>query len=103
MGEKLTHKLCTYCILQDYVKSIPIPHNFDPHRYFGEDDDDDGDAEDKSVSSIQQQKNTTSKIQQQSKLSMSWEEKQQLLHQIYDEEKIPAKLLESCSLIDGEN
>ena len=86
------------------MKSIPIPHNFDPHLYFGEDDDDGGDAEDKSVSSIQQQKNTSSKIQQQSKLSMSWEEKQQLLHQIYDEEKIPTKLLESCSLIDeGEN
>ena len=85
------------------MKSIPIPNNFDPHLYFGEDDDDDGDVEDTCVF-IHQQKSTSSKIQRQAKLNMSWEEKQQLLHQIYDEEKIPAELLESCSLIDeGEN
>ena len=78
------------------MKSIPITNDFDPHLYFGEDNDDDGDAKHQSVSTQQVQRN---KIQQQSKLNMSWEEKQQLLHQIYDEEKIPVELLESCSLV----
>jgi hypothetical protein len=57
----------------DYVKSIPIPPDFDPNKYFSED-------EEESESS-----------------SMSWKEKQQLLHQIYDEGKLPADLLSSSS------
>ena len=57
----------------DYVKSIPIPAGFDPSKHFSED-------EDESESS-----------------GMSWEEKQQLLHQIYDEGKLPDYLLTSSS------
>ena len=56
----------------DYVKSILIPKDFDPNKHFSEDED-----ESESV--------------------MSWEEKQQLLHKIYDEGQLPAHLLTSSS------
>mmetsp|Transcript_705 Transcript_705/g.1166 ORF Transcript_705/g.1166 Transcript_705/m.1166 type:complete len:152 (+) Transcript_705:113-568(+) len=56
----------------DYVKSIPIPKDFDPCKHFSEDED-----ESESV--------------------MSWKEKQQLLHKIYDEGQLPAHLLTSSS------
>jgi hypothetical protein len=55
----------------DFVKSIPIPEEFDPSKYFSEDEDDEN--------------------------HMSWEEKQQLLHQIYDEGKFPSHLLPTNS------
>ena len=55
----------------DYVKSIPIPDGFDPSKYFSEDEDDEN--------------------------HLSWEEKQQLLHQIYDEGKLPPHLLSTSS------
>ena len=56
----------------DYVKSIPIPKGFGPAKYFSEDEDDDEN-------------------------DLSWEEKQQLLHQIYDEGKLPPHLLPTSS------
>jgi hypothetical protein len=57
----------------DYVKSIPIPTGFDPNKHFSEDEDDESES------------------------SMSWKEKQQLLHQIYDDGKLPDHLLLSSS------
>ena len=56
----------------DYVKSIPIPKGFDPNKHFSEDE---GESE----------------------RAMSWKEKQQLLHRIYDEGELPADLLTSSS------
>jgi len=56
----------------DYVKSIPIPTGFDPNKHFSEDEDE-------------------------TESGLSWKEKQQLLHQIYDEGKLPAHLLTSSS------
>ena len=57
----------------DYVKSIPIPSGFDPSKHFSEDE-----------------------VESESG-GMSWEEKQQLLHQIYDEGKLPDHLLITSS------
>jgi len=56
----------------DYVKSIPIPTCFDPNKHFSEDEDE-------------------------TESGLSWKEKEQLLHQIYDEGKLPAHLLTSSS------
>ncbi len=57
----------------DYVKSIKIPPGFDPSKHFSEDE------------------------KGESESGMSWKEKQQLLHQIYDEGKLPEHLLISSS------
>mmetsp|Transcript_10923 Transcript_10923/g.15619 ORF Transcript_10923/g.15619 Transcript_10923/m.15619 type:complete len:146 (-) Transcript_10923:386-823(-) len=64
----------------DYVKSIPIPTGFDPNRHFSEDEEDESESS-----------------------GMSWEEKQQLLHQIYDEGKLPDYLLISSSKDKGKD
>ncbi|KAL9181726.1 hypothetical protein ACHAXT_012069 [Thalassiosira profunda] len=61
----------------DYVKSVPLPDGFDPNAYFGGEDEDGEEESD----------------MQQPKLKLNWEEKQNLLHQIYDEGKLPSELL----------
>mmetsp|Transcript_5487 Transcript_5487/g.11213 ORF Transcript_5487/g.11213 Transcript_5487/m.11213 type:complete len:200 (-) Transcript_5487:32-631(-) len=68
----------------DYVRSIPIPPGFDPNEFFGDDnDDDDGGAYANS-----------------SRFSeMSWEQKQELLHRIYDEGEFPSEMLIDCNLV----
>ena len=49
----------------DYVKSIPIPAEFDPNKYFSENEDE-------------------------LENGLSWEEQQRLLQKIYDDGKLPA-------------
>ena len=80
------------------MKSIPIPSDFDPHHYFGEEEYNDnnveGDIENKNEKETIQNKETTNTIQhQQQKPNLSYEEKQQLLFKIYDEGEIPVELL----------
>ena len=67
------------------MKSIPIPAGFDPNKYFGDDDGVD-DKKDKAKHQVEMGKTNVKKL--------SWEEKEQMLYQIYDEGKFPADLLE---------
>mmetsp|Transcript_22187 Transcript_22187/g.47724 ORF Transcript_22187/g.47724 Transcript_22187/m.47724 type:complete len:167 (-) Transcript_22187:275-775(-) len=85
----------------DYVRSIPIPPGFDPNLCFGEDDDDDndqGEIGNKTKATTSHKLGDT----QQSKIKLSWEEKQELLHKIYDEGEIPPRLLTGRSM-DGKD
>jgi len=99
--------------VQDYVKSIPMPPDFDPKVHFGDNDGDEEEEEEEEDNGpngngkikcdekiAQQRRNTTT---QQSKPNLTWEKKRQLLFQIYDEEKIPAELLMGCCSFDGKD
>ena len=79
------------------MKSIPIPSDFDPHHYFGEEEDNDNNVQDDIKNENRKEritKETTNTMQhQQPKPNLSYEEKQQLLFKIYDEGEIPIELL----------
>ncbi len=77
-----------------------MPPGFNPHAYFGEEEDDSEDyAEINSLDNMSQQQqskqqsNESLQQKQQQKVELSWEEKQQLLFDIYDKEEIPSKLI----------
>ena len=87
-----------------------MPAGFDPNLYFGEEWDDNDEEDDFKQNRIEganendiqyriekgteQSSTNTSSTLHKHKLSMSWEEKQELLFQIYDEGKIPTELID---------
>ena len=77
------------------MKSIPIPSDFDPHHYFGEEEDNDNNVENDIENKNGKERITedTTIQHQQLKPNLTYEEKQQLLFKIYDEGEIPVELL----------
>ena len=87
-----------------------MPAGFDPNLYFGEEWDDNDEEDDFKQNRIEganendiqyriekgteQSSTNTSSTLHKHKLSLSWEEKQELLFQIYDEGKIPTELID---------
>ena len=76
------------------MKSIPIPSDFDPHHYFGDEEGDDDNEEDDIENKNGKERVTkdTTIQHQQPKPNLSYGEKQQLLFKIYDEGEIPVEL-----------
>lgn len=88
-----------------------MPAGFDPNLYFGEEGDNNDEEDDFKQNRIegsnendiqyriekgtdQSSSTNTSSTPHKHKLSLSWEEKQELLYQIYDEGKIPTELID---------
>ena len=91
-----------------------MPAGFDPNLYFSEEGDDNDEEDDfkqnrieganendiqlkvscKNGKGTEQSSTNISSTLHKHKLSLSWEEKQELLFQIYDEGKIPTDLID---------
>ena len=89
-----------------------MPPGFDPNMCFGDENEDSDDVEELDGNHHSEQQNTEAVddcenetitnrkmgARKQSISKLSWDEKQKLLHKIYDEEEIPPQLLTVGSL-----